>query len=377
MKIIAIQPVLPRYDCDFFSLLQKEFSNLDLLVLADIETKSPLNQYNKLVALFNVRHLRNLMVGGFFFRPGLLKTIANERQSFFVFNGNPRDISQLLGMIFLRTLGRPFYVWGMFHRIGGPRLISTLYYKLVGKIATKCLCYSRIGASNLISLGVSPARIGVVGTAIDESIPNAVRISKRPEELDAFRSQLGLLEKHLILQVVRLSSYKRPEYLIEAAEILLGQRSDVVFALIGGGEMQDELINLVKKKGLQESILFLGPIYDEQILANWYLSASAFVVPTCIGLSAHHAMSYGVPVITDNSLHEQASEFDILSPGLNGLLYKEGNPKSLAAQIEKLIDDDDLYRQLSANALATVYQANSLRNKVKNFASLVSGIEPT
>lgn len=375
MKLVVIQPLLPTYDCEFFNTLQNYFPKLELLVLADIEIKSTLNQYVEAKFSFKVSQLKTLVFFGICLRPGLLGYIRKEHDSVFVFNGNPRDISQLIGMLFLRILGRPFYAWGMFHRIGGPRFISTLYYKLVGKIATKCLCYSRIGASNLISLGVKPERIGIVGTAIDERIPTAVRLAKSAEELANFQNKIDLKEKHLILQVVRLSRYKRPEYLVEAAQILLGRRSDVMFALIGGGDMQEELLNLVKNKGLQESILLLGPIYEESILANWYLSSSAFVVPTCIGLSAHHAMAYGVPVITDDSLHEQASEFDILSPGLNGLVYREGSPSSLALQIEKLIDDADLRKRLSANALVTANEMNSLMSKVNNFASLIPGIE--
>ena len=105
------------------------------------------------------------------------------------------------------------------------------------------------------------------------------------------------------------------------------------------------------------------------------MSASAFVVPTCIGLSAHHAMAYGVPVITDDSLNEQASEFDIVHHGLNGLLYKEGSPDSLASQLEKLIDNEPLREQLSKNALITVNDVNSLMSKVNNFASLVLDVE--
>lgn len=375
MKLIIIQPLLPAYDCDFFNLLQTTFPKLDLLVLADINNKIILNQYVKSSSSFNVENLPNLEIWGLYFRPGLLRFIGKERNSVIVFNGNPRDASQFLAMLFLRMLGHPFYVWGMFHRIGGPRFISSVYYKIAGKIANKCLCYSRTGAANLLSLGVSPSGIGIVGTAIDERVPLAVRLSKGPDELQAFRSANELLDKHVVLQVVRLSRYKKPELLIAAAQILLGKRKDLVFVLIGGGEMQEELKKIVEEKNLQEFIRFLGPIYDEQLLANWYMSASAFVVPTCIGLSAHHAMAYGVPVITDDSLNEQASEFDIVHHGLNGLLYKEGSPDSLASQLEKLIDNEPLREQLSKNALITVNDVNSLMSKVNNFASLVLDVE--
>lgn len=371
MVIVIIQPLLPKYDIDFLNEFQKTFPVLELLVVADIESNNSLNQFEAVKSTFKVQHLRLVEFLGFVFRPGLLRFLQNNSSSIIVFNGNPRDISQLFAMVLLWLLGRDFCVWGMFHRIGGPRLISSIYYKIVGKLARKCLCYSRTGATNLVSLGVCSSRIGIVGTAINERVPTAVRLSKSAAVLESFRKSAGLQGKHLVLQVVRLSRYKRPELLISAAELMGAKRKDIVFALIGGGEMLEELQQLVVAKGLGDFIQFLGPIYDELILADWYLSASAFVVPTCIGLSAHHAMAYGVPVITDDSLSGQASEFAIVSDGLNGLTYREGCAASLASTIERVIDDGILRARLSSNALATVNEIYTINAKVQNFSSLI------
>lgn len=375
MRLVVIQPVLPAYDCDFFNALQQSFPGIDLLVLADIETKGALNQYDATKSSFNVQHLPSVEFLGLVFRPGLLRLLARRADATVVFNGNPRDVSQLLAMALFRLTARAIYVWGMFHRIGGPRLISNLYYKLSGKLACKCLCYSRTGAANLVTLGVPSARVGIVGTAIDERVPAAVRCAKSEEALEEFRSTAGLRGKHLVLQVVRLSRYKRPELLIDAAELLLASRKDLVFVLIGGGDMLEDLQQMVVAKGLEPFIRFLGPIYDEQVLADWYLSAHAFVVPTCIGLSAHHAMAYGVPVITDDSLDEQASEFAIVCDGLNGLTYREGSVASLASAIKRVVDDEPLRARLSANATATVNEIHTINAKVQNFATLVMGGE--
>lgn len=371
MKLVVVQPVLPSYDQDFFAALQEMFPSIDIIVLADIKTQQQLNQYEAGRSQFQVQHLSTIEFWGLILRPGLFRRILSHNDSAVVLNGNPRDVSQLLLLLTLSIIRRPFYVWGMFHRIGGPRLVSTLYYKLVGKTAQKCLCYTRVGAANLVSLGVSPSRIGIIGTAIDERIPIAVKESKSLEELKRFRTNKGLANKHLILQVVRLSTYKKPELLVKAARILLSTRTDLLFAMIGGGEMLNELKLMVQENGLEDYILFLGPIYDENTLAEWYLSASAFVVPTCIGLSAHHAMAYGVPVITDDSLNQQASEFAVVQHGLNGLLYKEGDAHSLAGAIETIVDNQVLRNRLSANAVVTVTEIHSLSKKVNQFAKEV------
>ncbi|WP_347255931.1 glycosyltransferase [Brachymonas denitrificans] len=369
MKIVVVQPLLPRYSIAFFNRLVQLYPEISLVVLADIETRDSLNQYRKEDCLFTVRHLPSKVRSGFIFQRGLLRLLHQENADRIVFNANPRGLTQLWAMLVHRIQGKQFTAWGMFHRIGGPRLVSTLFFCLVGRLAERCLTYTRTGASNLVSLGVPKHKIGIVGTAIDERIPLAERSARTAEELAAFRREQDLEGKHIVLQVVRLSRYKRPELLIHAAEFLLQQRKDLLFVLIGNGEMREELEQMVVSRGLQDAFRFLGAIYDEAALSRWYLSASVFVVPTCIGLSAHHAMSYGVPVVTDDSLDSQASEFSILTHGLNCLTYQEGDPKDLATAIDTLISEPILRDALRKNTSLTI-RFNSIDKKCSNFYSL-------
>jgi glycosyltransferase involved in cell wall biosynthesis len=173
--------------------------------------------------------------------------------------------------------------------------------------------------------------------------------------------------KKVVLQVVRLSRFKRPELLIEAARIVVRRRPDTMFVLVGGGEMREELEAMVARLGLQEHVRFVGPLYEEAQLALWYGCADVFVIPTCIGLSAHHALSYGVPVVTDNSLDNQASESVTLSNGLNAMLYEEGSVESMAQAIETILADPDRARTLSLNAKLTVSTVHSMASKVSGF----------
>lgn len=370
MKLVVVQPLLPHYSIAFFNRIVELHQDIELVVLADIETRESLNQYHPQDCRFGVRHLPSVQRKGFIFRPGLLRQLRQEQADVVVFNANPREVSQLWAMIASRLQGRRFTAWGMFHRIGAPRFVSTVFFRLAGRLADRCLTYSRTGASNLISLGVPKHKIGIVGTAIDERVPLAERAARTPEELEAFRRDEGLDGKHVVLQVVRLSRFKRPELLVQAAEILLRQRHDLLFVLIGNGEMRQELEDMVTGRGLQHAFRFLGAVYDEAVLSRWYLNASVFVVPTCIGLSAHHAMSYGVPLITDDSLDSQASEFDIIADGLNAVTYREGDVTSLAEAIDRLTADSTLRTSLSANALLTIEASFNISNKASNFAIL-------
>lgn len=370
MKLVVVQPLLPHYSIAFFNRVVDMHPDVELVLLADIETRETLNQFRPQDCRFAVRHLPSVQRNGFIFRPGLLRLLQRENADVTVFNANPREVSQLWAMFVSRLLGRRLTAWGMFHRIGGPRPVTSAFYRLAGRLADRCLTYTRTGASNLVSLGVPKHKIGIVGTAIDERVPFAERAARTPEELTIFRREQGLEGRHIVLQVVRLSRFKRPELLVQAAQILLRQRQDLLFVLIGNGDMRQELEEMVAANGLQHAFRFLGAVYDEAVLSRWYLSADVFVVPTCIGLSAHHAMSYGVPVITDDSLDSQASEFDIIADGLNALTYREGAVGSLADAINRLTTDTGLRSMLAANALHTVAAKHNISNKASNFVRL-------
>lgn len=370
MKLVVIQPLLPHYSISFFNRVVELHPGVELVLLADTETTNTLNQYRPEDCKFAVRHLPNVERKGIAYRPGLLKQLRREAADVVVFSGATRDISQLWAMLVYRLQGRRFTAWGMFHRIGGPRFVSNTYYRITALLADKCLTYTRVGASNLISLGVPKHKIGIVGTAIDERVPFAERAARTPEELAEFRHAQGLEGKQVVLQVVRLSRFKRPELLVQAAEHLLKQRNDLLFVLIGNGEMRQELESMVAARGMGDAFRFLGGIYDESVLSRWYMSAAVFVVPTCIGLSAHHAMSYGVPIVTDDSLDSQASEFDILASGLNALTYSEGNSSALAKVLLEAISDKNLRELLSLNAVQTIQYKNNISSKAENFVQL-------
>ncbi len=374
MKLLIIQPLLPKYDCDFLNGLLEKIScnnyDIDLEVYADIASKDSLNQYDS-NCNFKVKNIGTKNVFGLIFRPGLINALYKGSYDIVVFNGNPREITQVFLILFFSLIRKKFYVWGMFHRIGGARFVSNFYYRTVGLLAKKCLCYSRVGAQNLVSLGVNSAKIGIVGTAIDQNYPINFSKNVSQKDLASFKLINNLNNYQVVLQVVRLSRYKKPELLIHAAELLLSKRKDLLFVLIGSGEMYAELYNYVESKSLTEYIRFLGPVYDENILSKWFKSSICTVVPTCIGLSAHHSMSYGVPVITDDSFSNQASEFDILYPGLNGIVYKSGCFKSLADSIECIIEDP-IYREvLAKNSFITASKIHTLENKISGFLSSI------
>lgn len=370
--IVVVTNLLPHYQIEFFNRLVEFDSDIKLTVFAETTIKSNLNHVDSKKCNFNIINIPSKKIAGMIFRKSIKKKIEQIKPDYLVFYGNPREISLSLLMLYYKLTGKKFFVHGMFHRIGGETKFSLAYYHFVNLVADKILTYSNKGANVLISIGISFNKIRIIGTAINEKRPFYFSSKINQNDLSIFKEQRGLLEKKVVLQVVRLNKPKNPHLLIEVAKRLKDTRPDIIFVLIGDGDLYSYIKNEISSNNLENTVLQLGAIYDEEILSYWYSAADLFVIPTCIGLSAHHAFAYSLPIITDDNLSTQASEFDILSPGLNSLTYKHGNIEDLQAKILKVLDDDSLREHLSSNALATVNNTHTIDSKCLKYLSAIT-----
>jgi len=370
-KILVIFPLLPKYDVDFFEQFVSMF-DFEIFVVADIENKNDLtlSQYNN---SFTAIHSDIKKLGPFEYTIGLSKIISTVNPDLIIYSASPRDLGQMFSIIKNKILGKKIAVWSMFHRIGGPRIYSSIYYMFLGFIANRNLTYSKTGKYYQIARGVNPQKIDIIGTAIDEKKVFNV-ISKNDVSTDELKLKYNLNNKFILLQVLRLTSIKKPHFLIDMMQVLTKKEPNAVLVLIGGGAMEQEIKNYVVTLKLEENVLFLGPIYDDSVLNTWFRLSHLFVIPTCIGLSAHHACCYGLPIITDNSLENQASEFDILQDRLNCLLYDTGSLESFVEKIIELKTNKELYKRISQNAIITVKEIYTLEAKALNLKESIDKI---
>ena len=372
LRISIVQPYLPHYAAAFLEKLTHAQSIERIQVIADLESAGHLNAVNQAGAL-ELTHVPYISRNGFVFRPGRFRALHAYQPDICVLSGDPRDFGGIFLAVFLRALGHKVVFWGMFHRIGGARLVSQIAYMLMAKVSNACITYARIGALNLLSLGARAEKVFVGGTAIDESKPFEAATEVRPHEIEAFKSEHGLLGRALILQIVRLSRIKKPLLVLELARILRERgRDDFVIVIIGGGEMFEAFRDRAEELHLLDVVHILPPEYEEARLARWFLSADIFTIPTCIGLSAHHAFSSGVPIVTDDSMTDQASEFEAITNGLNGLTYRTGDIQDYADAVEMILDDPALRERMSRNAFDTIRNNYNVATKVAAFERVFS-----
>lgn len=182
-----------------------------------------------------------------------------------------------------------------------------------------------------------------------------------PDSLAAFRRENGLEGRPMILFVSRFLPANRLDLLIEATNGVRERHPDVVVAIIGDRtDQQPDLHGLVTLHGLESHVRFLGPRYDEQDLAAWFLAADVFCYPSNIGLSILHAFGYGLPVVTGDRADKANPEWEALRPGVNGLVYRDGDVDALADVLNEILEDPEMRRRLGEGARRTALEEYSL-----------------
>ncbi len=188
--------------------------------------------------------------------------------------------------------------------------------------------------------------------------PEKIHVIYNGLDLERLRHRSIEPRDRLILAVGRLVEKKGFPYLIEACQLL--KRHSVPFKceIVGYGEMQKSLVDLVSALELEDRVHLIGPLAQQELVAH-YQRAYVFCLPTVIANNGDRdilpnvlkeAMAIGVPVVTTNI----PSMEELVEHGRNGLLVPQKNPLALAEALERLLDDQELGRRLAETGRQTI-----------------------
>jgi glycosyltransferase involved in cell wall biosynthesis len=131
----------------------------------------------------------------------------------------------------------------------------------------------------------------------------------------AFRARHGILpERPVMAYVGRVAFEKNLEFLLQVTEAVRRSLPDVLFVIAGEGPARASLERKVAKRGLTDSVRFVGYLERKTELPACYCAADAFVFASKTetqGLVLLEAMALGVPVV---GLAEMGTK-DVLKEG--------------------------------------------------------------
>jgi glycosyltransferase involved in cell wall biosynthesis len=182
--------------------------------------------------------------------------------------------------------------------------------------------------------GISPERVYTMGYEVPLE---RFRPGPRAEALAA---RYGLAPgQPVLLYVGRIATNKRIDDLVRALALVRSQLSDAVLLLVGDNRSElyamvaAQIRSLAVDLQLSDSVIFAGPVPDEELAAHFQL-ADLFVTASvhegfCIPVI--EAMASGVPVI---GAHATALPETI---GDGGYTFEPENPADLAAKVLEIL----------------------------------------
>ena len=172
-------------------------------------------------------------------------------------------------------------------------------------------------------------------------IPPGVALEARPDRVSA-RGSLGLpVDQPVVLFVGRLTAVKRPDRLIEAMDLVLQRRPDVILAIAGEGDLFEETRVLAEPLG--PSVRFLSWRRDITCL---YAAADCMVLTSDnegMPVTLIEAAVAGGPSVTTNV----GSAREVVLDGVTGLVVAP-SAAAVADGLVRLLDNDLRHRMGAA-----------------------------
>jgi glycosyltransferase involved in cell wall biosynthesis len=233
-------------------------------------------------------------------------------------------------------------------------LMSNFAYKIVGcseHTSQNLMKYEKISRRKLVT------------------IPNGIDGRKLSINIDktAKRKELRILEEGPIIGLgVRLSEQKGITYLLKAMPGVIKQFPNISLVIAGEGPLEKELKEETFSLGINKHVFFIGPRLDIPELLKLF---DIYVLPSLwegLPMVLLEAMAAGCPIIAT----DVGGVSTAVRSGINGILVKSENTRSLTNEINCLLMDDSLRNTFSKNGIEIFYKEFSAEIMTKKYERL-------
>ena len=187
--------------------------------------------------------------------------------------------------------------------------------------------------------GVEPWKIEV----IHHGVPKKVIVSK-----EVLKKKYGYENKRIISTFGLIGPGKGLEYGIEAISKIAGDKSDILYLILGqthpalkeeGTNYRNKLEDLVKKLGLDDNIRFVNKYLSNDEIIQYLQLSDIYMTPylgkdQAVSGTMAYAVGYGKAIVSTPYLYAK----EMLSDG-RGMLAEFKNPESLAGCINHLLQN--------------------------------------
>jgi glycosyltransferase involved in cell wall biosynthesis len=195
------------------------------------------------------------------------------------------------------------------------------------------------------------------------------------------RAEFGVSHETIVIgNVARLVPFKGHTYLLQTVAEVVRTHRNVLFPIIGDGELLDTLKQQVAELGIGEYVRFLGfrdnlnelyPGFDIYCHSSLEMAAEAFP------LAILRALATGLPVVCS----DVGGIGLMVNDRISGYLTQPGDSHALAQALVRLITDSSLRRSMgraSLDLFLKKFHAAAMAERVERvYTSALSNAEKT
>ena len=231
----------------------------------------------------------------------------------------------------LKKVPSALHIIGM--QVFYPRLVRSIYCKLISILADKLICCQAEIQEILLSQGISKNKLSLIYNSIDvDSIRNKASLFEMPRNPEE-RCRVGM--------VAGFDRRKGQLVLAKAAAIISELRSDVRFYLVGSIGSDRSYVNEIEVatcKLIPKDIFTITGSVNET--APWLDSFDIVCVPSlseALPVAGLEAMALARPIVASRV----GGNVELVKDGQTGYLCLPNNAEDLAAKILELVNDKD------------------------------------
>jgi glycosyltransferase involved in cell wall biosynthesis len=158
----------------------------------------------------------------------------------------------------------------------------------------------------------------------------------------------------LLITVCRLHPIKGIQHALQALDLVRETHGDVRLHIIGEGDLQGELEAQAAVLGLDGSVVFEGPLNNQDAL-RYVNSAAVFLLPSLI---AEDGDRDGIPTALIESMYLETPAVsttvsgipELIDDGEDGYLVEPGDVEGLADRVRLLLDDPERRAEMGRKA---------------------------
>ena len=214
-------------------------------------------------------------------------------------------------------------------------------------------------------------------------VPGVDSTEFSPDNLSSgnqLRTELGWIDRPVIVCVSRLMARKGQDELIRALPIIQQTAPNASLIIVGDGPYRKDLERLVKKLGLENFVHLTGKVSQTE-LSKWYAAGDIFAMPCRtrmggwdvegLGIVFLEGSATGLPVIVGDS----GGAVDAVIDGETGYLVDGTNTAEIAGRIAYLFANPDIAKKMGEAGRNWVTQEWTWDQNFKKLDGLLSGLD--